>query len=407
MQTTPDLADAINAYESAFTNFLDGIQENGDSVRGAIATNEPFNDAEDNLDALAEAYLETSNALSTLLVNGADEDDYGTPFFEHGRRRLMALAAGDFLAGEALSLLAATTPAGIPILQTTLFEGPSIAEVEILDRLRGGEDPFDVLLQDIRNNDLPSVIAGVSGMSAVRGGADSIDNDMERVKEAINQVVKSGADTIERTVLAGIFTLDGAGISSHIATFLSGSFDNTEAGRGIRWLVKKVCKIFSAARDKIVHVIGAGWLSIISDVFQEAVDWLKRGVEQRLLRSTLQVHDLERECQSLLDGITDPSDRSNALDEVCRVPEHCDDMERWARYGATGIRIARALQMFVAGGLLWPILLAISAGLSGYGFWVVQDHLDWPTWKPFPQYFPGVRLTLETSGLTGTSESGS
>ena len=78
---------------------------------------------------------------------------------------------------------------------------------------------------------------------------------------------------------------------------------------------------------------------------------------------------------------------------VGRVPEHAKDWERWARYGARGIRIARSLKIF-AGGSLSPVLLALSAGLSGYTLWVVQDHLDWPDSNSIPEHSKGIRLSL-------------
>jgi hypothetical protein len=405
MESTPEVLALVERYEGQFRGLLNEIE-------AARLLDEPV-DEEVPLPSLAEQVnqlLRTSGELQGILVGGIESDSQSSseqlePFEQSAARRLAASAAGDFLAGEALALLVIAphelTSSWLEDRQrdvslgllSDLLEGPSVLDHDVADEVRFSRDPAGVVLRSIRF-DFEFVSRGMRGerLPGVSGGARR--SEIQRVERAVDEVISDGAETLEKTILSGIFVLGGSEVMVHLSRFLGQSFlDPSNVHSGLPWVIRKVFEFFDAARSKITALF-SGKLDKIKDPIQRLVDKARERFEEVVLGSIFHVDELDEECRRRLNGCHDEATKRRAVEAIERVPSHCRDWTRWARYGARGIRVARSLAVFGSGGTLWPVLLAASAGLSGYTLWVVQDHLDWPSVGWIPGRYEGVARLL-------------
>ena len=204
-------------------------------------------------------------------------------------------SAGDFIAAEALSLIAVTTRQASADLAGTLFEGPQVVDNAMLESIRQGADPLDALLADLRYRSVPEVMLGISGLYQYQEVQTAIHR-MLRVEHAIDQIIDDGAETLEKTITAGlIYPLDAGGIGAHVAEFFGGAFVGAAHQRGVGRVVRKVLEIFSAARDKILAVFG-NWVPAVRKLTESSLDELKQSAERWILRRILDVDSLEAKC---------------------------------------------------------------------------------------------------------------
>jgi hypothetical protein len=388
---SPALDDAIGAYAGRLGRLLDAVSERESEIREALEEDLEYEDRA--LEDLIGGYLEASDRLRGLLVEGAAAETPATPFTLHAIRRLGAAAAGDLLAAQAVALLGATTPSAFSDLVQGVSEPPPLYGEPVLEVLRQGVDPFPSLLDDVRRTARPLVLRALSGGPVVLGGSGAVGvaGAMAEVRSAIAAVVGDGAATLERTAMAGVAAFGGAGVGAHVVNFFTGDIFRN-AGH-LRWLLRKVLALFEAARRKLLALFGTEGPDAVRRLLERVIGPAEERLERRLLRRVLNVDGLEEQCQDLLEAKSD-SARAQAVARLAPISERARELYRWAGYGATGIRIARTLQVFAAAGALWPALLAMSVGLSGFTLWIVQDHLDWPEWGWVPEHFPGVRLSL-------------
>ena len=230
METTQELDAAINLYESSLTDLLDVIVGDGPSIREQIDDAAPdleFGAVEET----ADLYLRASSNLADILQSGiagdnretADEPPGYELFQQLAIRRLAAASAGDFIAAEALSLIAVTTRQASADLAGTLFEGPQVVDSATLESIRQGADPLNALLTDLRYRSVPEVILGIRGLYRASGGANGNLQEMLRVEHAVNKIIDDGAETLEKTITAGVVSLDASGIGRARSQVLRGS----------------------------------------------------------------------------------------------------------------------------------------------------------------------------------------